>query len=112
MVNVVDNEADVGSIAKPNRTITFGLSMALVGAIAGITSALSGPTALIVVLIIATVVIGTWVYDVYQLSYVLSAYPSSVTRITEPAQPGGGGGAPCSLHRGFNAHPTNALSSV
>ncbi|OAX33211.1 hypothetical protein K503DRAFT_775849 [Rhizopogon vinicolor AM-OR11-026] len=68
MVTVV-NHMDVGSIAQPNRTVTFGLSA--VAAIAGITSALSGPAAPIVVPIMATVVIGKWVYDVYQLSRVV-----------------------------------------
>jgi hypothetical protein len=47
----------------------FGLS--IVGAIAGIVSALSGPAAPIVVPIAAGVVIASWVYEVYQQSYVL-----------------------------------------
>jgi len=52
-----------------NVRSAFGLS--IVGAIAGIVSALSGPAAPIVVPIAAGVVIASWVYEVYQQSYVL-----------------------------------------
>jgi hypothetical protein len=65
MTNMVD-ELDVGPTVNPNKHLAFGLS--IVGAIAGIVSALSGPAAPIVVPIAAGVVIASWVYEVYQQS--------------------------------------------
>ncbi|OAX32538.1 hypothetical protein K503DRAFT_600078 [Rhizopogon vinicolor AM-OR11-026] len=106
MANLVD-KMDVGPIAKPNRTLVVGLLMLAV--ITGTVSALSRPVAPIVVPIVASAVLAKWVYDVYQLSYVLAAYRK--TRITERAQ-SRGAAALYSLHRGFNAHPTSALSIV
>ncbi|KAG2114996.1 hypothetical protein BD769DRAFT_1642260 [Suillus cothurnatus] len=69
MTNMVD-ELDVGPTVNPNKHLAFGLS--IVGAIAGIVSALSGPAAPIVVPIAAGVVIASWVYEVYQQSSLLS----------------------------------------
>ncbi|KAG2140671.1 hypothetical protein DEU56DRAFT_288749 [Suillus clintonianus] len=66
MVNMVD-KLDDGPIADPNKTIAVGLPM--VGTIAGIVSALSGPAAPIVVPIAAGVVLALWVYDVYQTTH-------------------------------------------
>ncbi|KAG1835963.1 hypothetical protein DFJ58DRAFT_193038 [Suillus subalutaceus] len=63
MTNMVD-ELDVGPTANPNKNLAFGLT--IVGAIAGIVSALSGPAAPIVVPIAAGVVVASWVYEVYQ----------------------------------------------
>jgi hypothetical protein len=65
MTNMVD-ELDVGPTVNPNKHLAFGLG--IVGAIAGIVSALSGPAAPIVVPIAAGVVIASWVYEVYQQS--------------------------------------------
>ncbi|KAG1869884.1 hypothetical protein F4604DRAFT_1926669 [Suillus subluteus] len=63
MTNMV-NELDVGPPADPNKTLSFGLT--IVGTIATIVSALSGPAAPIVVPIAASVVIASWVYEVYE----------------------------------------------
>ncbi|OAX33210.1 hypothetical protein K503DRAFT_749010 [Rhizopogon vinicolor AM-OR11-026] len=68
MADLVD-KMDVGPIATPNRTFALGLS--ILGTVGGIVSALSGPAAPIVVPIMAIVVLGKWVYDVYQLSHVV-----------------------------------------
>ncbi|OJA14807.1 hypothetical protein AZE42_04187 [Rhizopogon vesiculosus] len=81
VVDLVDN-LDVGPIANPNRNIAVGLST--VGAIAGIVSALSGPAAPIVVPIMASMVFAKWVYDTYQLSYVLCCCIPHI-RLTESA---------------------------
>ncbi|KAG1722121.1 hypothetical protein EDB19DRAFT_1835147 [Suillus lakei] len=67
MANMVD-ELDVGPITDLNKNITFGLS--IVGTIATIVSALSGPAAPIVVPIAAGVVIAAWVHTAYQQSRV------------------------------------------
>jgi hypothetical protein len=47
---------------------SFGLT--IVGTIATVVSALSGPAAPIVIPIVASVVIASWVYDVYKQTYV------------------------------------------
>jgi hypothetical protein len=47
---------------------SFGLT--IVGTIATVVSALSGPAAPIVIPIVASVVIASWVYDVYEQTYV------------------------------------------
>ncbi|KAG2124758.1 hypothetical protein BD769DRAFT_1606884 [Suillus cothurnatus] len=65
MTNMV-NELDVGPTADSNMTLSFGLT--IVGTIATIVSALSGPAAPIVVPIAASVVIASWVYEVYEES--------------------------------------------
>lgn len=63
MTNMV-NELDVGPPTDPNKTLSFGLT--IVGTIATIVSALSGPAAPIVVPIAASVVIASWVYELYE----------------------------------------------
>jgi len=63
MTNMV-NELDVGPTAEPDKTLSFGLT--IVGTIATVVSALSGPAAPIVIPIVASVVIASWVYDVYE----------------------------------------------
>ncbi|KAG1869347.1 hypothetical protein DFJ58DRAFT_60635 [Suillus subalutaceus] len=68
MTNMV-NELDVGPPPDPNKTLSVGLT--IVGTIATIVSALSGPAAPIVVPIAASVVIASWVYEVYEQTYVL-----------------------------------------
>ncbi|KAG1722125.1 hypothetical protein EDB19DRAFT_469910 [Suillus lakei] len=65
VTNMVD-KLDVGPVTDLNKNITFGLS--IVGAIATIVSALSGPAAPIVVPIAAGVVIASWVHMAYQHS--------------------------------------------
>jgi GTPase SAR1 family protein len=65
MTNMV-NELDVGPTADSKKTLSFGLT--IVGTIATIVSALSGPAAPIVVPIAASVVIASWVLEVYEES--------------------------------------------
>jgi len=48
--------------------IISSAGIAMVGAIAGIVSALAGPAAPIVVPIVGCLVLAKWVYDVYQQS--------------------------------------------
>ncbi|KAG1873163.1 hypothetical protein F4604DRAFT_1582665, partial [Suillus subluteus] len=63
MVKMV-NKLEVGPTPNPTKTITIGLSM--VGTIAGIMSALTGPAAPIVVPITASAVLAVWVHDIYR----------------------------------------------
>jgi len=65
MIGMV-NDLVVRDRPDPNKTLTAGLAM--VGTIAGIVSALSGPAAPIVVPIAAGVVIAVWAREVYKQS--------------------------------------------
>jgi len=65
ILDMVDG-TQVGPIADPDKTVTTRFSM--VGTVA---SVLAGPAAPIVVPIVAGVVFGAWVYDVYQTSDVV-----------------------------------------
>jgi len=66
MTNMVDDLSDPRA-ANPNKGLSVGLSM--VGAIAGIVSALAGPAAPIVMPIAGCFVLAKWAYDVYQQSH-------------------------------------------
>ncbi|KAG2052538.1 hypothetical protein BDR06DRAFT_513188 [Suillus hirtellus] len=80
MMNMVD-KIEVGPAINPTRTMAFGLSM--VGTIAGIVSALSGPAAPIVVPIAVGAVLAVWAYDVYQISHaVLQRFMAYIIHLT------------------------------
>jgi len=65
ITNLVDLSPN--NAADPKKTLSAGLAM--VGAIAGIVSALAGPAAPIVVPIASCLVLAKWVYDVYKQSH-------------------------------------------
>jgi hypothetical protein len=83
MIIIVSEEEE--SFSSPNAGFSAGLSV--VAALAGIVSTLAGPAAPIVIPIAAAVVIGKWVYDVYEQSAVtlqrLMAYIVDLTLIME-----------------------------
>jgi len=60
-------ELSPNNAADPKMTLSAGIAM--VGAIAGVVSALAGPAAPIVVPIAGCLVLAKWVYDVYQQSH-------------------------------------------
>jgi len=60
-------ELSPNNAADPKKTLSAGIAM--VGAIAGVVSALAGPAAPIVVPIAGCLVLAKWVYDVYQQSH-------------------------------------------
>ncbi|KAF8805966.1 hypothetical protein BYT27DRAFT_7339503 [Phlegmacium glaucopus] len=65
MTNLVDFTPN--NAANPKKTLSAGIAM--VGAIAGIVSALAGPAAPIVVPIAGCLVLAKWAYDIYQQSH-------------------------------------------
>lgn len=83
MIIIVSEEEE--SFSSPNTGFSAGLSV--VATLAGILSALAGPAAPIVIPIAAAVVVGKWVYDVYEQSAVilqrLMAYIVDLTLIME-----------------------------
>jgi len=65
IANIV--ELSPNNATDPKKTLSAGIAM--VGAIAGIVTALAGPAAPIVLPIAGSLVLAKWVYDVYQQSH-------------------------------------------